>query len=123
MKNEGQLKVTCITNENKKDEFHFDYYDKEGIIVGTVAVDEIGRLGWEVWNDEYQQNILETVSYIFGEEVKDPKENVLEAKNPDEKRWDRAQEYIEKRGYLVNYLQNPKFNEYFDNGLQRRQTR
>ena len=120
MKNDVQIKVTCITNENKKDEFHFDYYDKEGIIVGTIAVDEIGRLGWEVWNDEYQGNILEAVSFIFGNKVTNSMENVMEAKNPDEMRWDRAQEYIEKRGYLVNYLQNPKFNEVFENGSMKK---
>ena len=114
MRNDTQIKVTCITNDNKKDELHFDYYDKEGTIVGTVAVDEQGRLAWSIWNNEYQENILYCVSCVFGMKVENTMPYISEAKKADSIRWDRAQEYISSKGLYVNYLQNSYFNEEFN---------
>ena len=43
MRNDIQITVTCITNAKSKDEFHFDYYNKEGNIVGWLQdASEIG---------------------------------------------------------------------------------
>ena len=123
MGNNVLKKITCITSDNRRDEFNFDYYDNEGRLVGNVIVDELGRLFWSIWDEEYEKSIIETASYIFGKPVENTTECMIEAQSLDQNRWDKAQEYIEKHGYSVNYLQNPKFNEYFDNGLQRRQTR
>lgn len=120
MKNDTQLKITCLTNENKKDEFHFDYFDKEANLLGTIAIDESGRLGWAIWNDEYQKQILATVSYILGKDITNSIEDVLEAKEPDQLRWGRVQEYIEKRGLIVNYQQSVKFYNVIQNAARRR---
>ena len=120
MKNDTQIKVTCLTNENNKDEFHFDYYNKEGSILGTVVVDERGIVGWYIWEKEYQENILYNVSYIFGKQVDDTIEYVLEGKQSDPIRWEKAQEFIESKGLLVNYKQNISFNQEFKNGIPKR---
>lgn len=119
MKNDVQIKVTCITNDNKRDELHFDYYDKEGNIVGTVAVDENGRLGWSIWNIKYQSNILYNASYIFGTKVANDIEYILEAKKPDYIRWERAQNFIEYKGLIVNYRQSIDFKDTFRNSSRR----
>ena len=113
MRNDLQIKVTCVTNRNKKDELHFDYYDKEGNIVGTVAIDEIGRLGWSIWDTKYQANIMYNASYIFGTQLKNTIEWILEAKKTEPIRWDRAQDFIEYKGLLVNYCQNKEFKRTF----------
>lgn len=119
MRNDAQIKVTCLTNENMKDELHFDYYDKEGNIVGTIGVDEDGRLAWFIWNDKYQDNILYNVSSIFGKEIENKIEYILEAKQGDLLRWERAQDFIDNKGLVVNYQQNKEFNETFKNGFKR----
>lgn len=120
MKNDTQIKVTCLTNKNKEDELHFDYYDKEGNIVGTVAVDENGRLGWTIWNIKHQPNILYNASYIYGEKIENSIEYILEAKKKDSIRWDRAQDFIDFKGLVVNYQQNRYFGKEFKNGFKRR---
>ena len=114
MKNDVQIKVTCLTNDSQKDEFHFDYYDKDGSIVGTVAVDEDGKLGWAIWNLEYRENILDTVSCIFGLNVDDSIEYVLKAKEPDKIRFHRDEDYINSRGLYINYI-NRNFEREFNN--------
>ena len=115
MRNDVQVKVTCLTNNNQKDEFHFDYYDKDGCIVGTVAVDEIGKLGWAIWNPDYQENILYNVSYIFGLKVENSSEYILAAKEPDKVRWFRAEDYINSKGLYINYVQKIYFEKEFNN--------
>lgn len=117
MKNDVQIKVTCLTNDSQKDEFHFDYYDKDGSIVGTVAVDEDGKLGWAIWNYEYQENILDTVSCIFGLKINNSIEYILSSKKPDKMRWERVQHFISSKGLVVNYLQNNEFNRVFRSNI------
>ena len=120
MRNDTQVKVTCINNEKRQDEFHFDYYDKEGAIVGTVAVDESGRLGWSIWDDTYKDNILYNAAYIFGMKLENSIEYILEAKKPDPIRWDRAQDYISTKGLIVNYYQDTRFSREFKDGSGKR---
>lgn len=114
MRNDTDVKVTCLTNDNEKDEFHFDYYDKEGNIVGTVAVSENGKLGWAIWNQEYASVILDNVSYIFGAKVDNSMEYISLAKEQVKTRWTRAEDYIMSKGLYVNYLQNDYFKREFD---------
>ena len=118
MRNDAQIKVTCITNEKNIDEYHFDYYDKEGNIVGTVAVDQSGRLGWSIWNEKFQANILYNASYIFGKKVKNDIEYILEAKKTDPVSWDRAQDFIEYKGLIVNYRQRKYYPQEFKNSAR-----
>ena len=119
MRNDTQLKVTYITNENRKDEYHFDYYNKEGKMVGTVSVDEVGRLKWFVWDEKYQSNILYTASYIYGMEIGDATEFVEEAELLDPLRWERAEEFVESKGLFVNYPQKNEFSRGFSNRSRR----
>ena len=116
MKNDTQIKVTCITNDKQKDEFHFDYYDKEWNMVGTVSVDETGKVDWSIWNKDYESNILYNVSCILGKTIDDSSEYHVEGQQPDPIRWDNAQEYIDSKGLVVNYQQKPEFTKEFFNG-------
>lgn len=120
MKNYLNIKVTCLTNLENKDEFHFDYYDKEGNIVGTVAIDERGKLGWAIWNNDYQERILYCVSGILKEKVENTIEYILKGKQNDPVRWDNAQEFIENEKLVVNYLQNDYFKMTFENSARRK---
>ena len=118
MRNDVQIKVTCVTNENQKDEFHFDYYDKNYSIVGTVMVDENGKLEWSIWNKEYENVILDTVSGIFGFNfrIENNIDNINNGKEYVPTRFQRAMDLIDKKGLIVNYTQNNYFNKFFFNG-------
>jgi len=128
MRNDTNIKVTCVNNE-RTDEFHFDFYNKEGKFVGTVQVNEQGQLKWYIFNkrDEdvfildqgIEENILYTVSYIFGAPVENTVEYINEANMCDENRWDRALNFIERRGLYVNYKQDQYYNSDYANAKMR----
>ncbi len=118
MRNDLYVKVTCINNDGI-DEFHFDYYTKEGNIVGTVAVTEKGKLGWAIWNNKYEDSILSTVSTIFGLKVENNLSFIDAAKEEVPMRWERAQDMIFKSGLIVNYKQNIAFSRTFKNGSRK----
>lgn len=117
MKNNTYLKVTCVTNEeNNKDEYHFDYFDLSGHIVGTVKINELGAIKWYIWEQKYRENILNFVSFLLGEHVEDTTVYVIRGLAESYERWDRAQDYIHSKGLVVNYLQNKRYNKVFKDG-------
>jgi hypothetical protein len=128
MRNDTYIKVTCVNNE-RNDEFHFDFYNKERKLVGTVQVNEKGQLKWYIFNkrDEdvflldqgIEKNILYAVSYIYGAPVENTIEFINEANMIDENRWDRALDFIEKRGLYVNYKKDQYYNDDYANAKMR----
>ncbi len=106
MTNKLQVKVTLLKTKEDNIEYHFDYYDRDGIIVGTIAVDNNGKLGWLIWNQEHSNSILTVVSYIFGMKVENSVEDIIAAKKEEPSRFDRAKEYINNNGLIVNNISN-----------------
>ena len=130
MRNDTYIKVTYIKNNGVK-EFHFDYYNKEQKFVGTVEVDSKGRLKWNIFTKRdnsvflldqgIENNILETVSYIYGRPVENNLEYIMFSRIPSRNRWDRALEYIEKRGLYVNLKSDMYYNtDYANLSVKRR---
>ena len=122
MGNQIQIKVTCLTNENKKDEFHFDYYDCDGNLVGTIMVDETGKLEWSILNNKYENVVLDIVSTIFGFDfrITNGINYINEGKEKVPIRFQRAMDLINSRGLVVNYKQNKYFDSFFSNGTGKR---
>lgn len=130
MRNDTLIKVTKIINDGLN-ELHFDYYNKEYMFVGTVIVNEEGKTAWYIFDKNHEnktylldfdieENILETVSYILGEPVENDIEYVKKGKLLNPIRWSKAQEYIAKRGYVINYKQHQYYNDdIYDNGRYR----
>lgn len=115
------LKVTCDTNKDtNKDEYHFDYYDLSGHIVGSVIITELGAIKWYIWEHEYKENILNLVSILMGEKVENTTKYVIKGLINGYDRWDRAQDYIHSKGLVVNYLQEKKYNRFFKDGNGRK---
>lgn len=108
----GHVKVTYVKNNNEG-EFHFDYYNKIGSLVGTVCVNDKGRLFWSIldkdsegktllWDKNVGQIILSTVSFIYGSRVENTTEYVIDAKQEDPKRWERVLIFLKATGMYIN---------------------
>ncbi len=136
-----QLKITFVRTEENNYELHFDYYNKENKLIGTVMVDILGRLFWQIFNvsvecdDNYEvigekivrldcgiENIiLDLVSDIYGTRVKNNKEFINFARLPIGDRWEKAQQIIEDHGYYINNKGNDYYNEdYYDRAMAKR---
>ena len=118
MNNVVNLKVVCLNNDNRKDEIHFEYYNNDNDFVGLVIVDETGKLFWTIDDLNYEKNILDTVSSIFGAKVENNIGFIKMAREAVPIRWDNAQNLIESRGLVVNYRQNEEFSKEFKNGTK-----
>jgi len=109
MRNDTQLKVTCTIDENKVEELHFDYFDKEGNFIGKIIVSSTGSLKWNIINALYQETINIPIEYILGDKCGNRFE--YEMPNEDLNRWERALDMIEERNLYINYTQTFGFDD------------
>ena len=101
MNNDLQIEVSWFMNENMAGELHFNYFDKEGNMVGNIIVDAFGNMRWEIFNLAYRDYLSSIINYIY---VGDLNNNIsFESKDMNGLRWTRARIYIEKHGLLINY--------------------
>ena len=121
MRNDLLLKVTGV-NYNGIEEYHFDYYDKINQLLGTIVINEMGMVDWDIYgknNGENvflldqgaKENILNMLSYIINRNVEDDLKSHDFGKQMDEYRWERTIDYIEQNGIYVNYK---KINQYYN---------
>lgn len=120
MERKVTIRITCINNNERKDEYNIEYYDNDGYKIGSVVVDESGTLKWHIWESLYQTIILDCVSHILGMPAQNTDEYILKGKEKDPERWDRAKEYIDSNKLLVYYRQDKRFNEEFKDGVKPR---
>ena len=95
MRDELQIKANCIISSNWTNQIHFDYYDKEMNLVGSIIVDEYGRLEWHLLNKRYKDNLLNLVVYLNGDSDLSLELNL--------KRWQKAKILISNCGLYLNY--------------------
>ena len=104
--------VGGVTKDEKIGELIFDLYDKNhSYHLGNVIVDAKGRLGWSIWNDKYENEILYFASVINGKKVQNTIVSQLEALKEDSLKWSRAKEFISKNNLDIQYNEDRIFEE------------